>query len=110
MKESQRRANRWADPEPIGRVLSAVLKDLGLEKKLLEKQAAMLWDDVVGERLAHKSAVTGVERGKLFVHIETSVWKDHFCRTMKEDVINEINRRMGRPVIQDIMLARKRGT
>lgn len=93
-------------PEPLGRLLAAVLKDLGLEKHLREHQAAQLWPSVVGEQLARISAVTGVERGKLFVHIKTSVWKDHFHRTMKADVIQEINRRMGRPVIVDIVLAR----
>ena len=106
MTETSRTPRRRAGPEPLGRLLTAVLRDLGLEKHLQEHQAAQLWPDVVGEQLARISAVTGVERGKMFVYIKTSVWKDHFYRKMKADVIQEINRRMGRPVIVDIVLAR----
>lgn len=108
MKESQRRANRWADPEPIGRLLSAVLKELGLETRVLERQAAMLWEEVVDKRLAQISSVTGIEGGKLFVYIEGSVWKDHF-KHLKRGIIDQINQKMGKQVIREIVLSRKRG-
>ena len=106
--DAEQRANRLKAPDPIGPMLMAVLKDFGLEKKLLEKQAAMLWKEIVDERLAQISSVSGVEGGKLFVYIEGSVWKDHF-KYLKPVIIERINQRIGRTVIQDIVLARKRG-
>lgn len=106
--ESERRASRSAAPKPIGPLLMAVLRDLGLEKKLLEKQAALLWKEVVDERLAEISSVSGIEGGKLFVYIEGSVWKDYF-KYLKPGIIERINQEIGRTVIQDIVLARKRG-
>ena len=108
MLEPKRHGNKMAPPKPIGSLLRTVLRDLGLEKKLLEKQAAMLWKDIVDERLAQISSVSGVEGGKLFVYIEGSVWKDHF-RYLKPGIIERINQKVGSPVIQDIVLARKRG-
>ena len=104
----QRRGNRHADPEPLGRLLTSALRELGLHKRVLEQQAASLWSEAAPERLAQKSTVTGVVRGKLFVYIEGALWREQLTYS-KAKIIEKINQKLGTTVIEDIVLARKPG-
>ena len=60
--------------EPIGKVLSKVICDLGLAKKLSEQRAVVEWSDVVGPKVAEHSRAMRVDQGRLFVEVDSSVW------------------------------------
>jgi len=89
----------WA--EPIGKVLEEVIANLGLAKKLSEQRAVVDWADVVGEKVARHSRAIRVDRGRLFVEVDSSVWAQELS-LMKRRILREISKRAGDGVIDNV--------
>ncbi len=90
---------KWA--EPIGKILTEVLRDLGLSKKLLEQRAVVEWSDIVGRRVAEHARALRVDNGRLFVEVDSSVWLQELT-LMKRSILRQINDRIGRTAIDNI--------
>ncbi len=89
----------WA--EPIGKVLEQVIADLGLAKRLHEQRAVVDWADIVGEKVARHSRAVRVDRGRLFVEVDSSVWAQELT-LMKRSILREIGKRAGDGVIDNV--------
>ncbi len=88
-------------PVKIGDALRNLLKSLGIEKRLLEAQAAEVWPDVVGAEIDRVTQVVGVERGIMKVAVRDSLWSQELS-LMKQDILDKLNGRIGQKVIRDI--------
>mgnify|MGYP003681903041 CR=1 FL=1 len=60
--------------EPIGKILGELIRGLGFEKKLKEQRAVVEWKDIVGDRVAEHAQAVRVDRGRLLVEVDSSVW------------------------------------
>ena len=87
--------------EPIGKILGQVVRDLGVGKKLNEQRAVIEWADVVGERVAAHSRATRVDKGRLFVEVDSSVWAQELS-LMRRRILREMNERIGKGVIETV--------
>lgn len=87
--------------QPIGEILGAVIRDLGLAKKLLEHRAVVDWGDIVGERIARRSRALRVDGGRLLVQVDSSVWAQELS-LMKRRIIRELNARIGEGVVENV--------
>lgn len=58
----------------IGDILPAVLKSVGLDQKLKERELLSLWPTVVGEEIAARTRAVNVDRGVLYVEVTHSAW------------------------------------
>jgi len=90
---------KWA--EPIGKILTDVLRDLGLSKKLSEQRAVVEWSDIVGRRVAEHARALRVDNGRLFVEVDSSVWLQELT-LMKRSILRQINDQIGRKAIGNI--------
>lgn len=90
---------KWA--EPIGKILTDVLRDLGLSKKLSEQRAVVEWNDIVGRKVAEHARALRVDNGRLFVEVDSSVWSQELT-LMKRNILRQINDRIGRKAIDNI--------
>ncbi|HPC85797.1 MAG TPA: DUF721 domain-containing protein [Smithellaceae bacterium] len=90
--------------QPVGEILSAVLKQRGLTGKLTENPVFKLWPKAVGTRIAQHTCPDGWRAGTLFVKTTSSVWVQqlHF---MKEDILKKINDLAGRTAVREIRFA-----
>jgi predicted nucleic acid-binding Zn ribbon protein len=70
--------------------------------KLRESLALAYWAEVVGEQAAAASQAETIRDGILFVRTKSSVWS-HELTFLKAHILAELNRRIGRPVIKDII-------
>jgi predicted nucleic acid-binding Zn ribbon protein len=93
------RTTRWA--EPIGKILSDVIRDLGLSKKLSEQRAVVEWPDIVGRRVAEHARAVRVDGGRLLVEVDSPVWSQELT-LMKRNILREINDRIGRKAIDNV--------
>lgn len=89
-----------------------VLNDLchrwGIEKKMKEYSALSHWPNVVGKKIADISQPLGIERGKLFVQVESAPWRNELT-FMKPEIIQRMNHTLGNEVIIDIVFTGKKG-
>ena len=89
-------------PRRLSGVLENLLRSLGLEERMLPWRAAALWPSVVGEEAARRSEAVSCSAGTLFVQVSSSAWM-HQLTFLRRDIQKEMNDRLGRPVIHEIV-------
>jgi len=58
----------------VGDILPAVLKSIGLDQKLKEREILSIWPEVVGTEIAERTEAVRVDRGVLHVRVDHSAW------------------------------------
>ncbi len=88
-------------PQSIRGVLQHVLKDLGIEKKLAEERALLVWTDVVGKEVAARTHARSISHGLLLVEVAGSVWMNELV-FLKPRILDKLRERLGPGVVRDI--------
>jgi predicted nucleic acid-binding Zn ribbon protein len=88
-------------PSSASRALGSVLKRHGIAKEVREHRLLLQWDKVVGPRVADRTLPDRLEKGVLWVRVETSSWM-HQLSFMKEDIIAKANELCGEEVVSDL--------
>lgn len=85
----------------VGGALHSAFARLGLEGRLAQQQAVVLWAEVAGPQIAAATRAMYVRDGILFVTAKSSTWA-HELILRKAALLDGLNRRLGRGVISDI--------
>jgi hypothetical protein len=93
---------RKSKSEPINKVLQQFLKENGLEHRYLEAKACRLWPEIMGKTVSNRTKNIYTYQGKLFVNLDSSVLRNEML-IMKQGIIDELNRKLGKKVIFDIV-------
>jgi hypothetical protein len=89
------------EPTSIKGILQNVLSRTGLDKKMEDCRALLLWDDIASNLAAHTEPV-GINRGRMTVNVTDSVIL-HQLTFYKEKYIDKINLMLGKRVVRDIV-------
>jgi predicted nucleic acid-binding Zn ribbon protein len=87
--------------EPIGKILAELIEKLGIASKMSEQRAVIEWAEIVGEKVAAHTRAVRVDKGRLFVEVDSPVWSQELT-FMKRKIMREINRRIGREAIEHV--------
>jgi len=85
----------------LGGLVRRVIRDLGLEARLLRHTAAGIWPEIAGAEAARHSRATAVRGDVLFVATRTPAWA-HNLTFFKKKYIERLEERLGKRVIEDI--------
>lgn len=89
------------EPVRIKDALGKTLRSLGLEKKISEAGAAMVWADVVGDKIDEVTQVVTVKDGIVHVSVANPTWRQELS-LMKAEIISNLNSRLGKQLVKDI--------
>ncbi len=87
---------------PIGDVLRAVVKRLGLERRLKEARIAEDWGRIVGEKIAVHSRPVAVKGRTLIVNVDSSVWLSEMNNFFKDKILDRLRSEFRERRIEDI--------
>lgn len=95
-------AKSMGKPESIASIVARQLADLGIARKVKQASVEHLWPELVGPEIAAHTRVQKVDLGRLFVAVDSPVWRQEllFHRT---EFVSKLNGILGEPVISDIM-------
>ena len=93
---------RKSKPQPLQSVLLSLIDGLGLKKGIQQHRAALIWEEVVGEKIAKVTRVERVESGRLFIHVSKPTWRNELV-LLKREIIAKLNKTLGGEVINDII-------
>jgi len=93
---------RGGRPLGIGSLISGALKALDLETRVREHTCVLLWDEVVGEKVAAAAQPEFIRDGRMFVVTKSSVWAGELSM-YKHDIIARLNRRAGGTALKEII-------
>tara|TARA_B100000886_G_scaffold151000_1_gene102662 strand:- start:1325 stop:1600 length:276 start_codon:yes stop_codon:yes gene_type:complete len=89
--------------ERLKKVLKKTIENSSFKNAILQENAVSMWSDVVGKNISEISKATSVDRGVLFVKVESATWKQELYM-QKNEIINKINKKIGSKAIKEIRL------
>ena len=95
--------------KPAGEPLKQLLSRLRLEEPLMGWKAVTLWRELAGEKVADHTRALRFQRGTLVVEVDHPSWMNELSY-LKHQLIDEINRHLGRPVVKAIQFKPKGGS
>ncbi len=93
----------FGKPRTLGSALTEAVKELGIEKKLLEQQVLLHWEEIVGEAVAKNATLLGIEDGTLRVHVPNPVWRQEL-QLARVALRKKINDFVGAEVVREIVV------
>lgn len=89
----------------VGSLVSDRLFAMGMDTKVREHMAPLVWAEMVGPQVATATEVDKVKDGTLFIFTRSAVWSQEL-NFHKADILQRLNQRIGaragEPIIRDI--------
>ncbi|TXI14361.1 MAG: DUF721 domain-containing protein [Pedobacter sp.] len=82
--------------------IEQMLQVYKLRRKFDETGLVLAWPDIMGKSVANRTKDIFIRERKLFVRIESAVIKNEMV-LMRSNIIDRMNERMGRKVIEEII-------
>lgn len=89
--------------EDIAQIMKYCLKELKIDKKLLEIQVLNKWEEIIGRNIAQKTTNIYIQHKVLFVHVNSSLVKQELLM-IKEGIIKRFNEMANEEIIVDVVL------
>lgn len=90
-------------PNPISEVLQSLVHRKGWQDQYYQAKLDNKWAEIVGEKIAHETAVDSLKEGILTIRTTTSTWRTEL--TMRaEQLIEKINEELRTDVVEKIVI------
>ena len=86
----------------VGDVLPQVLGKLRMEKRQDESEILRAWQHLIDPTVAAHAQPTGLNKGTLFVTVDSSVWLDEIVRYRRKEILTRLQASFGAEMIQRI--------
>ncbi len=88
--------------KPVSQVLPALLEKFGFDKRLSEAEVMRVWLNLVDPNIATHAKPAGLNKGTLFVNVDSSVWLDEIVRYRRREILQRLQHAFGKDVIARI--------
>ncbi|HCK99003.1 MAG TPA: hypothetical protein DHW42_02695 [Candidatus Marinimicrobia bacterium] len=88
---------------PISKAIEKMLRKMNIETTVRQWEVVALWDDIVGENIAKHTRADKISFGKLYVSVDTPVWRNELM-FQKNDLLKKVNSRLYKTKIKEIVL------
>jgi predicted nucleic acid-binding Zn ribbon protein len=89
-------------PQRLGDVLSGVIDELGLRKKLDEARVVEAWKGVAGPQVERETERAWVKGGRLYVKIQSAAWRQEL-QMQRGRWKERLNDELGRALVDEIV-------
>lgn len=96
LEKGRMRAKAAADVMPL------VLKGLGMDRRRAEAEVLKVWNHLIDSTIVAHAQPTGLNKGTLFVSVDSSVWLDEIVRYRRKEIIDRLQHSFGRELIAKI--------
>ncbi len=79
-----------------------ILSKLRMDKRQGESEILRVWQHLIDPTITAHAQPTGVNKGTLFVTVDSSVWLDEIVRYRRKEILDRLQTSFGREVIQRI--------
>ena len=82
--------------------LDEFMEYIGLSEKMQEMKILKVWNECVGETISKFSKPVDIKKNKLYVSVETSVWR-YELSARKEEILTRVNEVLKNKKVKDII-------
>jgi predicted nucleic acid-binding Zn ribbon protein len=83
-------------------LIPAVLDKLGLDRRRAEAEIVRVWNHLVDPNITAHAQPTGLNKGTLFVTVDSSVWLSEIVRYRRKEILDRLQHSFGRELIARI--------
>src|ERR1051325_2133914 len=88
--------------QPVADVMPRVLNKLGLDRRRAEAEIVRVWNHLVDPNITAHARPTGLNKGTLFVTVDSSVWLSEIVRYRRKEILDRLQHSFGYDVIARI--------
>lgn len=88
-----------------GELVDKMLKGLGLDERLQQYRALIIWEEVVGPQIAARTRPVRIREGVLEVNVDQPTWMQQL-QLMKPKILVQLNAELGKTPVKDLFLKR----
>ena len=88
--------------QPIADLMPGVLNKLGLDRRRAEAEIVRVWNHLVDPNITAHAQPTGLNKGTLFVTVDSSVWLSEIVRYRRKEILDRLQHSFGRDFIARI--------
>jgi hypothetical protein len=86
----------------VGEVMPKVLKALRMDCRQAEAEIARVWNHLIDPSLTAHAQPTGINKGTLFVRVDSDVWRDEIVRYRRKEILERLQHSFGTQMIARI--------
>ena len=83
-------------------LISGVLKGLRMERRQAEAEIVEVWNQLIDPVIAAHAQPTGINKGTLFVTVDSSPWLSEIVRYRRKEIIDRLQNSFGKEMIARI--------
>jgi predicted nucleic acid-binding Zn ribbon protein len=88
--------------KPASAFLPHVLADLRMDRRQGEAEVVKVWNNLLDPNIVAHAQPTGLNKGTLFVTVDSSVWLSEIVRYRRKEILNRLHHSFGRELIKKI--------
>ena len=97
------RRTKMREPALAGELVDKMLHGLGLDERLHQYKALIIWNDVVGPQIATRTRPVRIRENILEVNVDQPAWMQQL-QLMKPKILAQLNAELGKATIKDLYL------
>jgi len=86
----------------VGEIMPALVKKLRMDQRQGEAEIVRVWNNLLDPEITAHAQPTGINKGTLFVTVDSSPWLDEIVRYRRKDILTRLQHSFGRECIQRI--------
>ena len=79
-----------------------ILKDLRIDRRQSESEILKVWAHLIDPNIVAHATPTGINKGTLFVTVDSSVWLDEIVRYRRREILQRLQMSFGKDLITRI--------
>ncbi|MCX6929929.1 MAG: DUF721 domain-containing protein, partial [Verrucomicrobia bacterium] len=87
---------------PVSAVMPRVLSELRIDRRRSEAEVVKVWNDLLDPLIVAHAQPTGLNKGTLFVTVDSSVWLSEIVRYRRKEILDRLQHSFGRDFIAKI--------
>ena len=85
-----------------GDLMAGVLTDLKIDRRRAEAEVLKVWNNLIDPTIVAHAQPTGLNKGTLFVTVDSSAWLDEIVRYRRKEILNRLQHGFGIDLITRI--------
>jgi hypothetical protein len=86
----------------VQNVMPKVLTGLRMDRRRSEAEIVRVWNNSVDPSLTAHAQPVGINKGTLFVNVDSSVWLDEIVRYRRKEILDRLQNSFGKQVVTRI--------
>lgn len=93
---------RTRTEKAVSDLMPKVLQGLGMDRKRAEAEILRVWNNLIDPAIAAHAQPTGINKGTLFVTVDSSPWLDEIVRYRRKEILDRLQHSFGKDLVQRI--------